>query len=184
MSMRFSHISIMGKITVAFAVMFVALVALGLTAVQGMRGIKDSGDTIYDNYLVSIVNLNEVGENMARLVILQKAHIIAPNEVVKAELEQGMTVATGAMNDALGRFALTLDEGEETELYNKFREELGMLLQVNGRIVNSNIENVNKAAGETGTASNQVLNAAQEMSRQAEGLRGEVDRFLAEVRSA
>ena len=50
--------------------------------------------------------------------------------------------------------------------------------------VNSNIENVSRAAGETGAAAGQVLGASQEMSRQAEGLRGEVDRFLAEVRTA
>jgi len=50
--------------------------------------------------------------------------------------------------------------------------------------VNSNIEAVSRAAGETGSAANQVLNASQDMARQAEGLRGEVDRFLAEVRIA
>jgi methyl-accepting chemotaxis protein len=50
--------------------------------------------------------------------------------------------------------------------------------------VNSNIENVNKAAGETGSAAGQVLTASQEMARQAEGLRGEVEKFLDDVRSA
>ncbi|MBE9556226.1 MAG: HAMP domain-containing protein [Proteobacteria bacterium] len=50
--------------------------------------------------------------------------------------------------------------------------------------VNQNIENVSKAAGETGTAAGQVLTASQEMSRQAEGLRGEVDKFLQEVRAS
>ena len=50
--------------------------------------------------------------------------------------------------------------------------------------VNSNIENVSRAAGETGSAAHQVLTASQEMARQAEGLRGEVDRFLNEVRTA
>jgi methyl-accepting chemotaxis protein len=50
--------------------------------------------------------------------------------------------------------------------------------------VNSNIEAVSRAAGETGSAANQVLNASQDMARQAEGLRGEVDLFLAEVRTA
>jgi methyl-accepting chemotaxis protein len=48
--------------------------------------------------------------------------------------------------------------------------------------VNANIENVRKAAGETGSTAGQVLAASQEMARQAEGLRGEVDRFLQEVR--
>jgi methyl-accepting chemotaxis protein len=50
--------------------------------------------------------------------------------------------------------------------------------------VNQNIESVSKAAGETGSAANQVLTASQEMAQQAEGLRGEVDRFLNEVRAA
>ena len=50
--------------------------------------------------------------------------------------------------------------------------------------VNATIESVSKAAGETGSAAGQVLGASQEMSRQAEGLRGEVERFLAEIRAA
>jgi methyl-accepting chemotaxis protein len=50
--------------------------------------------------------------------------------------------------------------------------------------VNSNIESVSKAAGETGTAAGQVLDASRDMARRAEGLRAEVDKFLAEVRSA
>ena len=49
--------------------------------------------------------------------------------------------------------------------------------------VNANIENVRKAADETGSAAGQVLNAAQETSRQAESMRGEVDRFLKEIRT-
>ncbi|MDH5410352.1 MAG: methyl-accepting chemotaxis protein [Alphaproteobacteria bacterium] len=50
--------------------------------------------------------------------------------------------------------------------------------------VNQNIENVSRAAGETGSAAGQVLTASQDMSRQAEGLRGEVDKFLHEIRTA
>lgn len=50
--------------------------------------------------------------------------------------------------------------------------------------VNTNIESVNKAAGETGVAATQVLMASRAMSEQAEGLRGEVERFLAEIRAA
>jgi len=43
---------------------------------------------------------------------------------------------------------------------------------------------VSTAVGETGTAASQVLGASQEMARQAEGLRGEIERFLADVRAA
>ncbi len=50
--------------------------------------------------------------------------------------------------------------------------------------VNSTIGSVSRAAGDTGSAAGQVLNASQEMARQAEGLRGQVVRFLSEVRAA
>jgi len=50
--------------------------------------------------------------------------------------------------------------------------------------VSSNIVGVNQAAAETGAASNLVLASAVELGRQAETLRGDVDRFLAKVRAA
>jgi len=51
------------------------------------------------------------------------------------------------------------------------------------QMVNQNIESVSQAAGQTGAAATQVLSASEEMARQAEGLRGEVDRFLREIRA-
>lgn len=50
--------------------------------------------------------------------------------------------------------------------------------------VTTNIIKVTEGAGETGQAAGQVLEAAGELSKQAEFLRGEVDKFLNEVRVA
>ena len=50
--------------------------------------------------------------------------------------------------------------------------------------VSSNIVGVNAAAGETGTAATQVLASAEQLSGQAATLRGDVDRFLANIRAA
>jgi len=50
--------------------------------------------------------------------------------------------------------------------------------------VNLNIESVSKVADETGAAAGQVLSASQDLSRQAEHLRGEVERFIQELRTA
>ncbi len=49
--------------------------------------------------------------------------------------------------------------------------------------VTDDIAGVSRAAGETGEAAGQVLDAARELSQQAEQMRGEVDRFLREVRA-
>jgi methyl-accepting chemotaxis protein len=50
--------------------------------------------------------------------------------------------------------------------------------------VSSNIVGVTQAAGETGQSADQVLAAAGELSQQSEMLRGEVDRFLGQIRAA
>lgn len=49
--------------------------------------------------------------------------------------------------------------------------------------VSSNIQDVRQAAGESGTASSQVLSASEELGRSAEALKGEVAEFLGQVRS-
>ena len=50
--------------------------------------------------------------------------------------------------------------------------------------VTANIEGVNRAAQDTGASSAQVLQASGNLSRQAESLRGEIERFIAEVKRA
>ena len=50
--------------------------------------------------------------------------------------------------------------------------------------VSSNITGVTKASSTTGRTASEVLSAAQQMAKQAESLRGEVERFLAEVKAA
>ncbi len=50
--------------------------------------------------------------------------------------------------------------------------------------VNTNISGVTQAASSTGAASTQVLDSAGQLAAQAEGLRGEVEKFLADVRAA
>ncbi len=50
--------------------------------------------------------------------------------------------------------------------------------------VSSNITGVNRAAGETGAAATQVLSSADQLGRQSETLRAEVNRFLEKIRAA
>jgi methyl-accepting chemotaxis protein len=50
--------------------------------------------------------------------------------------------------------------------------------------VTSNISGVSQAATDTGTAASQVLASSSELSKQSETLRGQVEKFLAEVKAA
>ena len=51
-------------------------------------------------------------------------------------------------------------------------------------MVTESITGVTSAAGETGAASSQVLGATDALAKQSETLRGEIDRFLADIRAA
>ena len=50
--------------------------------------------------------------------------------------------------------------------------------------VATNVTDVNKGAGETGSASTQVLASAQSLSKESGQLRLEVDKFLTAMRAA
>jgi len=50
--------------------------------------------------------------------------------------------------------------------------------------VSSHIVDVQRGAGETGSASSQVLSSAQSLSSESDRLKLEVDRFLNTVRAA
>jgi len=52
------------------------------------------------------------------------------------------------------------------------------------RQVASNVSAVSKTAAETGSSANQVLQAAGRLSEQSDGLRREVDKFIAQIRAA
>ncbi|MBP2314636.1 methyl-accepting chemotaxis protein [Azospirillum soli] len=52
------------------------------------------------------------------------------------------------------------------------------------RTVTDTIVGVSAAAGKTGTAASEVLTSAQGLARQADALRGEIDRFLGAIRKA
>ena len=49
--------------------------------------------------------------------------------------------------------------------------------------ITSNIGSVNQAANDTGAGATQVLEAAEKLSGESDTLRGEVDKFIAQVRT-
>jgi hypothetical protein len=59
-----------------------------------------------------------------------------------------------------------------------------ILAHVEQQIAGSSITDVNRGAGETGSASSQVLSSAQSLSSESSRLKLEVNKFLSTVRAA
>jgi len=149
------------------------------------------------NATIEAARAGEAGKGFA--VVAQEVKNLA-NQTAKAteEISQQIGSVQAETNDAVGAIEkIRSIIGEVNDIATTISsavEEQGVSTQEIARNVqqaakgtqdvNQNIESVSRAAGETGSAAGQVLNASQEMARQAEGLRGEVDRFLNEVRTA
>ena len=102
--------------------------------------------------------------------------------------------ATQEAVSAIGGIAATIDEvsriaaaiAEAVEQQGVATREIARNVQEaaqGARMVSETIVDVSSGAQETGRAAGQVLEGAGTLSGQAEGLRGEVGRFLAEVRA-
>jgi methyl-accepting chemotaxis protein len=143
------------------------------------------------NATIEAARAGEAGKGFA--VVAGEVKNLA-NQTAKAtqDISEQITAIQNETNDAVGAIERIRDVITEVneiattiatavEQQGVSTQEIARNVQQAARgtqDVNQNIESVSKAAGETGAAANQVLTASQEMSRQAEGLRGEVDKFL------
>jgi methyl-accepting chemotaxis protein len=100
-------------------------------------------------------------------------------EAVKAI--QGIGTTIGTINEISTAIASAVEEqGAATQEIARNTQQAAKGTEQ----VSANIAGVNRAASETGQAAGQVLASAEQLGRQSETLRGEVDRFLEKIRAA
>jgi len=105
--------------------------------------------------------------------------IAATQESVAAIKEIGGTI--GRISEIASTIAAAVEEqGAATQ---EIARNVGEAAKGTQQVA-TNITDVNRGAGETGSASAQVLSSAQSLSSESHHLRMEVDKFLSTVRAA
>jgi methyl-accepting chemotaxis protein len=148
------------------------------------------------NATIEAARAGEAGKGFA--VVAQEVKNLA-NQTAKAteEISAQIDSIQSETNDAVGAIVrirgVIIEVNEIATTIATAVEQQGVSTQEIARNVqqaakgtqdvNLNIENVSRAASAAGAAANQVLGASQDMSRQAEALRNDVDRFLRGIRT-
>jgi methyl-accepting chemotaxis protein len=153
------------------------LLALNATIEAARAGEAGRGFAVVANEVKSLANQTaKATEEIAAQVATMQG---ATNDAVHAIESIGGTI--GAINEITTTIASAVEEqGAATR---EIARNVQQAAQGTGQ-VSQNIVGVNAAAGETGSAANQVQNSAEELSRQSAALRADVERFLSNIRAA
>jgi methyl-accepting chemotaxis protein len=152
------------------------LLALNATIEAARAGDAGKGFAVVASEVKSLAN--QTGRATEEISAQVAAMQSATNEAVEAIKTIGGTIK--AMNEIATTIAYSVEQqGAATQEISR---------NVSGAAegtsqVSATIMGVNQRAGETGEAANQVRVSAEELSRQAETLRGDVTIFLGKIRS-
>jgi methyl-accepting chemotaxis protein len=153
------------------------LLALNATIVAARAGDAGKGFAVVASEVKSLANqtAKATEEIAAHITAIQSA----TQDSVTAIQEIGKTIAE--INQIASAIASAVEEqGAATqEIARNVQEAAKGTTEVT-----SNVSGVNQAAADTGAAATQVLSAASELSKQSEMLRGKVELFLADVKTA
>ena len=109
-----SNISIKAKVTLAFTLVLVATVALGLFATQRIGAVNDKAASVRDNYLPATKSLGELAFWSTRIRVYQSVMVMDPAAI--ADQHTKIKTAIDNIAKAHAVYDPTVDAGEEADL--------------------------------------------------------------------
>ncbi|WP_419812030.1 methyl-accepting chemotaxis protein [Bacterioplanoides sp.] len=162
------NIKISQKIPGAIAIFVFLPVIIAYLAFSSNSTLNQGSQEIYNNYFTSVVNLTDIRKLSYEEFVWMKSHIISPNDQAMREAEQHIQDAESAMKISIQKFSETLDQGEETRLFQQLQNNLSQLNQLRDRIILLSQQNNDTEADEL--ANSEYRRLFMTLQQQIEGM--------------
>lgn len=118
----FKNLSVRVKGLFSVVLLAILIVAIGVVSLSELDRIRDASVEISDNYAESIKLLGHISADFESLNQVIYAHCMAEDDATMSSLTKKSQTLMTSITDNCNKFEESLDEGEETENYNKFKD--------------------------------------------------------------
>jgi len=130
-----NNLSIRNKVTLAFAIVCVVVISLGLFAMQRLDSVNRAAADIRDSALPKTRVLGELAYHTMRFRQLEATRALAPDTATKAQEAAGMHRVGEQAAKAIQDFEPLVVQGEESRLADQVQQQWQAYLAVDGKFM-------------------------------------------------
>lgn len=136
----FKNVSVAVKILVPVVLLTTVLITTGISSLMGMKNMQDVSEEITSNYATSMSQLGDISVNFQTMERIAYAHVISDDDETQKSLEAQADTLKEEIDSICAEFEATLDEGEETENYNAFKEQYAAFVTVFDKVLQMSMD--------------------------------------------
>ncbi|AAK78521.1 methyl-accepting chemotaxis protein [Clostridium acetobutylicum] len=110
------------KVGVCFLCIIACFTIIVLIDIFSMKNIDNSSSKVTENYMQSIINLHYINNDMYKLKIYANEHYTAPDDKTMSAIDDSIKSTRTNLKNNLNAFRMTLNEGEEKDVFNEVAE--------------------------------------------------------------
>lgn len=118
----FKNLSVRVKGLFSVILLAILIIVMGVVSLSELDRIRDASVEISDNYAESIKLLGHISADFESLNQVIYAHCMAEDDATMSSLTKKSQTLMNNITDNCNKFEASLDEGQETENYNKFKD--------------------------------------------------------------
>jgi methyl-accepting chemotaxis protein len=131
----FRDLKIARKLLLAFAVVQLMMLVLGITALQSMSRINDASSDLAENWLPSVRAVMQVRNDVGALRRQELAYLLADSAQEKTRIAQEMDAAQASQGTDVGAYEKLISSPEERAQFDSFRGTLQAFLAEHGKLM-------------------------------------------------